>query len=59
MIVVPFDLDSMVGVENIAVDTNADDVVYYNLQGVKVLNPAPGQLVIARQGGKAVKMIAK
>ncbi len=59
MIIVPFDLDSMVGVEDIAVDTNADDVVYYNLQGVKVLNPAPGQLVIARQGGKAVKMIAK
>ena len=59
VIIVPFDLDSMVGVEDIAVDTNADDVVYYNLQGVKVLNPAPGQLVIARQGGKAVKMIAK
>ncbi len=60
---VPFDLDNMtgtgVGVENVAVDTDADDVVYYNLQGVKVLNPAPGQLVIARHGGKAVKMFAK
>lgn len=34
-------------------------VEYYNLQGVRVAEPAAGQLVICRQGNKAVKMIAK
>lgn len=34
-------------------------VKYYNLQGVEVADPAAGQIVICRQGGKAVKKIIK
>ncbi len=32
-------------------------VEYYNIQGVRVANPAKGQLVIKRQGNKASKII--
>lgn len=32
-------------------------VVYYNLQGVPVANPLPGQLLIRRQGNTATKVI--
>lgn len=39
-------------------DVNAP-VEYFNLQGQKVLNPAAGQLVIKKQGGKVTKMIAR
>lgn len=47
-----------VGVEDITIDANAP-VEYYNMQGMRVANPEKGQLVIARQGEKAVKMIVK
>lgn len=46
------------GVNEISEDVNAP-VAYYNMQGVKIVAPAKGELVIKRQGGKAVKMIAK
>lgn len=46
-----------VGVESIAVDENAP-VHYYNLQGVKVNNPANG-LYIKVQGNKATKVLVK
>lgn len=39
-------------------DLNAP-VVYYNLQGQKVVNPQKGQLVIAKQGNKATKKIVR
>lgn len=47
-------------IENVeaSTDTNAP-VEYYNLQGQKVINPAAGQLVIKKQGGKVTKMIAQ
>lgn len=41
-----------------AADANAP-VEYYNLQGQRIDNPQAGQLVIRRQGGNVVKMIAK
>ncbi len=46
------------GVENIigGIDENAP-VEYYNLQGIRVNEPAKGQLVIKRQGNKAVKVV--
>ena len=43
------------GVEGIEIDENAP-VEYYNLQGVRVENPANG-LYIMRQGDKVVKVI--
>ncbi len=42
-----------------SITTGNAAVEYYNMQGLRVAEPQPGQLVIRRQGGKAVKMIAK
>lgn len=40
---------------------NANDVKveYYNLQGVRVLNPVKGQIVIVRKGNEATKTIVR
>lgn len=46
------------GVADIVIDENAP-VEYYNLQGVRVANPAQGELVIIRQGSKAIKSIIR
>lgn len=45
-------------VENIAVDENAP-VEYYNLQGVRIAEPAEGGIYIRRQGNKASKILVK
>ncbi|MDE6340856.1 MAG: hypothetical protein K2K93_00930 [Muribaculaceae bacterium] len=42
-----------------SISTGDTAVEYYNIQGLRVAEPQPGQLVIRRQGGEAVKMIAK
>ncbi len=46
-----------VGIDNVAVDENAP-VEYYNLQGVKVANPANG-IYVVRQGNKVSKVLVK
>lgn len=46
------------GIDGINVDENAPEV-YFNLQGIRVDNPAKGQLVIVRKGAKSYKMIAR
>lgn len=43
-------------VRDIAVDA-ASPAVYYNLQGVRVDNPRAGDMLIRRQGGRAVKVV--
>lgn len=45
------------GVKALKFDENAP-VRYFNLNGLPVANPQKGQIVIKRQGNKAVKMIA-
>lgn len=52
----PADFDS---VESIIGDDSNAPVQYFNLQGVRVLNPEAGQLVIKRQGNKATKLIVR
>lgn len=48
------------GVEEInRADSGEAPAEYYNLQGVRVENPAPGQLVIRRQGNNVTKMIMR
>lgn len=42
------------GIENVAVE--ADEAVYYNLQGVRVANPESG-VYVRVQGGKATKVV--
>ena len=50
-------LNGAAGVENVVVDANAP-VEYFNLQGVRVAEPANG-IFIRRQGNKAVKVLVK
>lgn len=48
------------GVDNIVVDNDQNTPIeYYNLQGVRIENPAAGQLYIKRQGSKATKVIIR
>lgn len=50
----------LTGVSNIATDTdNTAPAVYYNLQGIRVDNPTPGQILIRKQGSKASKLLYK
>lgn len=45
------------GIEGVAVDNDADaPVEYYNLQGVRIDNPAKGNIYIVKQGQKASKI---
>lgn len=50
--------DVPVGIIEIAGEDNAP-VEYFNLQGVRVANPAAGSLVIRRQGGRVDKVVVK
>lgn len=46
------------GIENITGDSASDaPAEYFNLQGIRVNNPAPGTIVIRRQGEKSTKEI--
>ena len=40
-------------------DTDTSDAVYFNLQGVRVVNPEPGQILIRKQGSKVEKVIVR
>jgi len=52
--------ESLAGVNEIMADDNADaPVEYFNLQGQRIDNPVPGQLLIRRQGAKAEKILVK
>ncbi|MCM1520182.1 MAG: hypothetical protein NC098_05295 [Lachnoclostridium sp.] len=50
--------DGTTGLENIAVDAAAP-AEYFNLQGIRVNNPAAGQILIRRQGSKVEKVYVK
>ena len=52
------------GIENVPVTDNslfdpATPVVYYNMQGIRIDKPEPGQIVIRRQGSRAEKVIIR
>lgn len=51
-------LDGLNAVEDILIE-NDDTVEYYNLQGVRIDNPAPGSIVIRRQGKNVSKTIIR
>lgn len=44
------------GIESAAVETESEPI-YYDLQGVKIVNPRQGSVVIRRQGSKSEKII--
>ena len=47
------------GVSNVQIDNSNAPVEYFNLQGVRVNEPAAGNIYIRRQGTEAQKFIAK
>lgn len=49
---------TFLGINDVEMNENAP-VRYYNLQGMEVVNPVKGQLVIKTQGNKAQKVIVK
>lgn len=55
-VILPDEYDS---VKDVISAASNDPVVYYNMQGVQVLNPAKGQLVIKKQGNKTVKTVVR
>ena len=56
---ITMEIDSDInGISVVEADENAP-VEYFNLQGVRVDNPAAGQVVIKRQGTKATKTIVR
>lgn len=51
--------DKSTGVNDILTDDSNAPAEYYNLQGVRVANPAAGNLYIVRQGNKVSKTIVR
>ena len=51
--------EGITGVDDIAADNADAPAEYYNLQGVRVMNPAAGQLYIVRQGNKVTKQLVR
>lgn len=49
--------DVITGIGNIGADTIGEPE-YFNLQGLRISSPQPGQVVIRRTGNKVEKMIA-
>lgn len=47
------------GVEDIVADGENSEAVFYNMQGVRVANPAAGNVYIKVQAGKASKVLVK
>lgn len=45
------------GISNLPVDNTNDKVELYNLQGQRISEAKPGQVVIEKRGGKAVKVV--
>ena len=59
-LVLDIDLDQYAGLNEVAVDNNENaPVEYFNLQGVRINEPAAGQVVIRRQGNKTTKLFVK
>lgn len=48
------------GVEDVVIDNNGNaPIEYYNLQGIRVAAPSPGNIYIIRQGDKTVKQVVR
>lgn len=45
------------GISNLPVDNTNDKVELYNLQGQRISEAKPGQVVIEKRGGKAMKVV--
>ena len=50
------DEKNVTGITNLPINTN-EKVELYNLQGQRISEAKPGQVVIEKRGGKAVKVV--
>lgn len=48
-------INSITGIENVGVDADDSEAVYYNLQGIEVVNPAKGNIYIVKRGNRVTK----
>ena len=53
------DEPTVTGVENVEINDEDGEAVYFNLQGVQVTNPESGHVYIMRRGAKATKVLVK
>lgn len=54
------ELDATSGLTRVATaDAGLSQPEYFSLQGIRIANPAPGQIVIRRQGGVAEKLVIR
>lgn len=58
---IPFASDDQSGIDSIVTDSADENapVEYYNLQGIRLSEPAAGQIVIRRQGSKVSKIVVR
>lgn len=56
--IIPLGENDPSGLDEVIADENAP-VEYFNLQGLRVSDPQPGQMVIRRQGSKVSKIIVR
>jgi hypothetical protein len=56
--IIPIGENDPSGLDEVIADENAP-VEYFNLQGLRVSDPQPGQMVIRRQGSKVSKIIVR
>ena len=54
-----FNIAELAGLNSIATDISDAPAEYFNLQGVRITNPEPGQTVICRRGSKSEKLIVR
>ncbi len=54
-----FTIPQVSGIEEIEIETSLNTPEYFNLQGIKVYNPEPGQIYLRRIGTKIEKVIYK
>lgn len=52
-----FTIPAYSGVKDVNVDNENAPVEYYNLQGIRLNEPTPGQVIIKRQGTKVEKIV--
>lgn len=56
---IPFDEGGTSAIEGIGVDNSNAPVEYFNIQGVRINEPAAGQIVIRRQGTEVKKIFVR
>lgn len=49
----------MTAIESVEADADLSDAEFFNLQGIRVMNPVPGQVYLIRRGAEVTKVLYK